>query len=123
MKLVELASPVEVVELERQLDDMFKTLGLDVEFSRHFIERLLGRERRVTVQDITSAFQRMKQKYKQRLLSAKKKGGYEAILKDFSNDLNIVFGIKGNDLINVTIKQKDPSQFVANIKGGEELRV
>lgn len=123
MKLCELTSPVEVVELERQLDNMFKTLGLDVEFSQHFVERLLGRERRVTIQDITSAFQRMKQKYKQRLLSAKKKGGYEAILKDFSNDLNIVFGIKGNELVNVTIKQKDPSQFVANVKGGEELRV
>lgn len=29
----------------------------------------------------------------------------------------------GDPRRNVTIKQKDPSQFVATVKGGEELRV
>lgn len=123
MKLAELASPAEVVELERQLDAMFRTLGLDVGFTNHFVERLLGRERPVTVEEITSAFQRLKDKYKNRLLSAKKRGDYEAILRDFSNELNIVFGIRGNQLVNITIKRKDPNQFVSNVKGGDELRV
>lgn len=123
MKLVELKSPQEVVELEAQLDALMRPVGLDVEFSRHFIERLLGRERTVTKEEIIQAFAKLKSKYKQRLLSAKKKPDYEAVLKDFGSDLNIVFGIKGGELKNVTIKQKDPTQFHVNAQGGDELKV
>jgi len=123
MKLMELQTPQEVNELERALDNMFRTLGLDVKFTKHFIERLLGREKKVTVEEIVAAFADLKKKYKQRLLSAKKKGGYEAILKDFSHDLNIAFGISGGKLTNITIKQKDPATFHLNTKGGEELVV
>lgn len=121
--LTELQSPSEVVELERQLDAMFSTIGLDVEFSTHFIERLLGRERQVTKEEIVNAFAQLKAKYKQRLLAAKKKPNYEAVLKDFSNDLNIVFGIDGNEMTNITIKRKNPNEFHINVKGGEELKV
>jgi hypothetical protein len=123
MKLFELQSPAEVVELERQLDALMRPVGLDVEFSRHFVERLLGRETRVTIEEVVEAFQKLKAKYKKRLLSAKKKPNYEAVLKDFSNDLNIVFGIRGGELVNITIKQKDPNRFHINIQGGEELKV
>ena len=42
----ELQSSAEVVELEKQLDKMMATLGLDVEFSRHFIERILAAKRK-----------------------------------------------------------------------------
>lgn len=123
MKLFELKSSQEVVELEAQLDALMRPVGLDVEFSRHFVERLLGRERNVTKEEIVQAFAKLKSKYKQRLLSAKKKPDYEAVLKDFGNDLNIVFGIKGGELKNITIKQKDPTQFHINMQGGDELKV
>jgi hypothetical protein len=123
MRLIELQTPDEVRELERQLDSLMRSVGLDVEFSRHFVERLLGREQRVTIEEVVGAFNKLKRKYKQRLLSAKKTPDYEAVLKDFSNDLNIVFGIRGNELVNVTIKKKDPASFHVNTKGGEELRV
>lgn len=127
MKLFELASPAEVQQLEAELDHLMASVGLDVTFSRHFIERLLGRERSVSVAEVVDAFRKLKAKYKQRLLRAKKAGDYEAILKDFDNDLNIVFGIeqKGRmpELVNITIKRKDPQTFVANVQGGEELRV
>jgi hypothetical protein len=124
---LELASTAEVIELERQLDKMFSTLDLDVEFSRHFIERLLGREKGVTVDEIVDTFSKLKKKYKKKLLNAKKKSGYQAVLRDFDNDLNIVFSIKGSkegpELRNITIKQKDPSKFVTNADGGEDLKV
>ncbi len=128
MKLFELKSPSEVVQLEQQLDQMFSTLGLDVEFSRHFIERILGREKNVTVQAVVNTFSKLKGKYKARLLKAKKLGGqYQAVLRDFDTDLNIVFGIKstkaGHELINITIKQKDPATFVTNAQGGDNLQV
>lgn len=123
MRLYELQSPQEIQELEAQLDALMRPVGLNVEFSRHFVERLLGREQRVTMDEIVGAFAKLKSKYKKRLLSAKKKPEYEAVLKDFSNDLNIVFGIRGGEMMNITIKRKDPAAFRLNIKGGDELRV
>ena len=127
MKLYELTSTAEVNELERQLDKLMSTLGLDVEFTRHFIERILGRERGVSVEDIVRSFSQLKSKYKSRLLRAKKQPDYSAVLRDFDQDLNIVFGIKpvkdGHELVNITIKQKDPSTFVTNQDGGDDLKI
>lgn len=127
MLLCELQTPAEVVALEQQLDTLMQSVGLDVKFTRHFIERLLGREQKITSNEVIEAFSKLKKKYKKRLLSAKHRPGYEAILKDFDNDLNVVFGIhpgtNGPELVNITIKKKDPKAFVANVRGGEELKV
>lgn len=123
MRLFELQSPAEVIELEKQLDLLMRPVGLDVEFSRHFIERLLGREQKVTVDEVVASFAKLKKKYKKRLLAAKKSPDYEAVLKDLSADLNIAFAIKGNELTNITIKRKDPASFHLNRKGGDELTV
>lgn len=123
MKLIELQSSEEIQSLETQLDNLMRPVGLDVEFSRHFIERILGRERKVTADEVIQAFAKLKSKYKKRLISAKKKPQYEAILKDFSSDLNIVFGIRGGELTNITIKRKNPTAFHLNTQGGDELRV
>ena len=123
MKLFELQAPEEVRELDRQLDSLMYPVGLDVQFTNHFIERLLGRERRVTIEEIVVTFEKLKRRYKKRLLAAKKMGKYDAVLKDLSNDLNIAFTIEGKDLVNLTIKRKDPSAFRLNRRGGEELRV
>lgn len=123
MRLFELQSPTEVIELEKQLDSLMRPVGLDVEFSRHFIERLLGREKRVTVAEVIASFAKLKKKYKKRLLAAKKVPDYEAVLKDLSTDLNIAFAINGNELTNITIKRKNPTSFHLNHKGGDELTV
>ena len=127
MKLFELQSPIEVKELENQLDALMRSVGLDVVFTSHFIERMLGRDRAVTKEEIVGAFQKLKAKYKQRLLSAKKHPGYEAILKDFDSDLNVVFVIEPGDptpeLVNITMMQKDPNKFRTNMSGGDELKV
>jgi hypothetical protein len=123
MKLTELQSPAEVNQMEQYLDKMFMTLGLDVEFVPHFVERILGRERKVTVDEVVSAFGKLKNKYKRKLLTAKKKPNYQAILKDFEQDLNIVFKIQGAELTGITIKRKDPAAFHVNARGGEELKV
>jgi len=106
MRLYELQSPAEVIELERQLDALMRPVGLDVEFTRHFVERLLGRERRVTADEITRAFDKLKKKYKKRLLAAKRKNNFKALLRDLSADLNIAFAIKGDELHNITIMRK-----------------
>ena len=125
MKLFELKSPAEVTELERQLDKMFATLGLDVEFFRHFIERLLGRERKITIDEIRAAFEKLKKKYKGKLLKAKKQDMGAGALQDFDTDLNVLFAIKPDkkendyDLINITIKRKDPNTFHTDTPSGK----
>ena len=121
MKLQELQAPMEVQELENQLDKLMRPVGLDVSFTRHFIERILGREKPVTIEEVVSSFEKLKRRYKKRLLRAKRTTEYEAVLKDLSNDLNVVFAIHGDELVNITIKRK--GDFRLNRKGGEELRV
>jgi len=130
MKLYELQSPAELQALEAQLDAMMRPVGLDVEFSRHFIERLLGRDRSITAAEIIDAFAKLKRKYKNKLLKYKKMPGQRAILKDFDNDLNIIFGVTDQggelpDLVNITIMRKDPNEFRTDTPSGagEELKV
>ena len=123
MKLFELQSPEEVQMLDDYLDQVMRPVGLNVKFSQHFIERLLGRERRVTADEIANAFSKLKKRYKKRLLSAKKKGDYTATLKDFGNDLNIVFGIRGGDMANITIMRKPPDTFQTDNFAGDVLKV
>lgn len=125
MKLFELKSTAEVVELERQLDDLMRPVGLDVTFSRHFVERLLGREKPVTIDEVRAAFEKLKRKFKNRLLRAKKEpSNVRRVLQDFDTNLNILFAVVpdpqgGFDLANITIKRKDPSDFRTNTPSGD----
>jgi hypothetical protein len=112
----ELQGNAEVIELEARLDKMFSTLGLDVEFSRHFIDRILGRDESVTIETVTASFEKMKKKYKKKLLSAKKQDNWKAILKDFTEELNVVFVVEGDELKAITIMNVDPDKFYGNAK-------
>ena len=122
--ITELKSSAEVQELESQLDKMFSTLGMDVEFTKHFVERLLGREKNITVGEIVAAFNKLKKKYKGKLLKAKKQNMGPGALQDFDSDLNVLFAIqpdKANneyDLVNITVKQKDPDEFHTTTPSG-----
>ena len=97
------------VELERQLDKMFRNLGLDVEFSQHFLNRVLdpdeegrrdsdhnsaARDTDVTPEEVMNAFAEMKKKYGRELWHARKNPEeFTAVLKDISSSLNIQFSI------------------------------
>ena len=115
--ITELKSSAEVQELEAQLDKMFSTLGVDVAFSNHFVERLLGREKSITIDEIRAAFEKLKKKYKGKLLKAKKQGQVRSALQDFDTDLNVVFTIEpdkqgdGYDLVNLTVMRLPPEEF------------
>lgn len=124
MKLYELQSPGEILELDRELDKLMRPFGLDVVLTKHFKERILGRDKSVTVDEVRAAFATMKQKYHERIMKAKKEGGMEAVLKDFGNDLNVAFLINNkDDLITKTIMRKDPRQFKTSNFDSEVLNV
>jgi len=127
MKIFELKSTAEVQQLETSLDNIMRPVGLDVEFTQHFIERLMGRDKMVSADQIAGAFMKLKQKYKRKLLSAKKKADYTAVLKDFDSDLNVVFAIQpgpdGPELVNITMMKKPVDQFRSTNFDSEDLKV
>lgn len=137
MKLIDLQemSMQDLKDAERVIEYLFKNLHLDVVWTTHFIDRVSdgGREEDVTKFELAGAFQKMRDKYGQRLLQARNNHKeFVAILKDLAADLNIPFAIdfdrknpQNNTyrLRGITIMRKDPKAFKANASGGAELQV
>lgn len=125
--LKELADENEVHALHSSLDAMFKPLGFRVmQFDRHFAgDRLLGREKKVQLRQITGAFYKAIAKYTKELEQVKASGKPEDfIIKDFGRaQLNIVFSVKGPVINMRTIQTKDPHQFMTYNNGGIVLKV
>lgn len=129
MKLYELQAQSEVHALESKLDALMAELDIDVSFSRHFVERLLGREQQVSQEEIVASFDKLKSKYKNKLEVAKGKGNYKALLKDLDQELNIAFALRPPrhenelaDLKNITIMRKRDFR-TDNEPGSEVLSV
>lgn len=71
-----LKEQVDFVALEKQLDDMFEELGIDVNFTRHFKERVL--ERNLTEEDILELARKIIDRYPDKVA-------------DLPKDNNVVF--------------------------------
>ena len=83
--VTELSNP-EINNLEKYLDRIFAELDVDTEFTKHFKDRLQGRESEVKQQSIKDSFNKLLKKYKEEILQKKNVG---VLLKDMSNDINI----------------------------------
>lgn len=126
-------SAQDLQDAERVIEYLFKDLKLDVVWTTHFKDRIQGREADVTKFELAGAFQKMKEKYGQRLTDARNSHQeFVGVLKDLATELNIPFAIdfdRRNSLNNkyklrgITIMRKDPKRFVSNISGGAELSV
>ena len=135
MKLKDLyeMSMQDLRDAERVIEYLFKDLGLDVVWSTHFKDRVQGREADVTKFELAGAFQKLKEKYGERLRAARNNHKeFLGILKDMATDLNIPFAVefdhrnpRNNKYIlrGITIMRKDPERFKTNVSGGTELRV
>lgn len=120
-------------DAEYVIEYLFRDLKLDVVWSTHFTERILGRESNITKQQLIAAFQKLKTKYGAQLVAARDKHvEFIGILKDVAEELNIPFVINfskinssGNKYIlrGITIMQKDTTKFVSNLSGGSDLPV
>lgn len=135
MKLKDLyeMSMQDLHDAEYVIEYLFKDLGLDVIWTTHFKDRIQGREADVTKFELAGAFQKMKEKYGERLKVARANHQqFVGVLKDLATELNIPFAIDfdhRNPLNNkyklrgITIMRKDPKTFVTNVSGGTELKV
>lgn len=108
--LHEVQSTVELKEIESGLR---KVLGWEVHCSSHFVERVFGRERDIPVSVIIRAFVKLRDKYRMQLAKATQMGEVECVLKDYPNNLNMVFVLRGKSMDLTTIMLKDCDQFTA----------
>lgn len=106
--LQEVENSAELKTIETGLHKIF---GWEVHCSRHFVERVFGRERDVPVSMIIRAFQKLRDKYRIQLAKATQMGEVECVVGDYSNNLNIVFVLRGKSMELMTIMLKNPERF------------
>ena len=97
-------------DVESYADKLFAKLGIDVEFTRHFLDRLNDKRngKPISVAELMGIFKRLHRKHGKPL--SKTDFDFEAVVKDLRNDLNIPFAInitpEDIDLVAKTIMRK-----------------
>jgi len=98
--------------IEDYLDELFKSLNIDIEFSAHFLDRINDPRNRkeIEAEEIIDTFSRLYKKHGQGLTHYSKEA--EAVVVNLNNDINVPFVIrvdkKRNEiqLISKTIMRK-----------------
>ncbi len=103
---------VQLTALENALDKIFSKVGIDVEFTRHFIDRVNDERnvRQITLRELGQLFAKTYQKYGKPI--AQLGPDAEAVLKDMASDINVPFALEWNsrtqmlELIAKTVMRK-----------------
>lgn len=101
---------VQLNALENALDKIFSKVGIDVEFTRHFIDRVNDERniRQITLRELGQLFAKTYQKYGKPI--AQLGPDAEAVMKDLSSDINIPFALNWNgkelELVAKTVMRK-----------------
>lgn len=84
-------SKKELDALEKILDSMFKNAGLDIEFTKHWLDRVNDKRngKQITIPEVQSLFVKTYQKYADKI--GKASVDWEAVLKDINSQINIPF--------------------------------
>lgn len=98
--------------LERELDSMFNKVGLDVEFTKHFLDRVNDprNKKQITVSELSSIFTKTLHRFGDAL--AKSKSGLEAVMRDIKTNIHIPFVLHWNasksemEIISKTVMRK-----------------
>ena len=107
-------SPQQIEELDRYIDRLFAIVGLDIEFTNHFKERMNdGRNRNpITIAELQRMFKKVHRQMHKGQDLVKLGADAEAVLKDLASNINIPFVIKWDkqneefDLIAKTVMRK-----------------
>lgn len=99
-------------QLEKILDRLFNHVGLDIEFTRHFLDRVNNprNKEQITFQELHQLFTKTYAKFGKQL--SKMNAGYQGVLDDIQDDINIPFVLKWDkkkgmiDLISKTVLRK-----------------
>ena len=105
-------STIDLQQLEKFADKLFGKVGIDVEFTRHFLDRVndVRNQKPITMSELTRLF---KQEYKRWGKPIAQMGpDQEAVMKDLQTDINLPFALRWDeknqelDLIAKTIMRK-----------------
>lgn len=110
--LTEYVSGRNLKKIEDYLDDLFRALNIDIEFSRHFLDRVNdprnGKE--IEPDEIINTFNRVYNKHGHRLVNYTKE--LEGVIADLNNDINVPFHLsfdkktKQFELVSKTVMRK-----------------
>lgn len=109
--LAERVSKTDLNQVEKHLDKLFAKVGIDVEFTRHFLDRVNDERNKkpITTAEIIRIFRKTYKKYGKILPQLGKDA--QAVLNDMMTDVNVPFVLKmdkngGLDLVSKTIMRK-----------------
>jgi len=110
--LSEEITKVELAQVETFADKIFAKVGIDVEFTKHFLERLNDKRnvKEISVAELTRLFKQTYKKHGKKIPELGK--GAQAVLNDTQTQLNLPFVLKWDekakefDLISKTIMRK-----------------
>ena len=97
--------------LEIILDSMFKTYNIDIEFTKHFLDRVNDKRngKDITIEELQDVFNKTYNKFASKFSHMK---NIEAVLHDIQNDINVPFILKYNkknnmmELVSKTVMRK-----------------
>ena len=96
--------------VEKYADRLYKSVGIDVEFTRHFLDRVndARNKKQITVAELIRMFKQSHKKYGKKI--AQLGPDAEAVLNDMQTDVNMPFVLKWDgkelDLIAKTVMRK-----------------
>ena len=100
----------DIAELEKYADRIFKAVGIDVEFTRHFIDRAndARNKKDITPAELTRLFKQSYKKFGKKIASLG--ADAQAVINDMRTDINMPFVLKKDgdelDLVAKTIMRK-----------------
>mgnify|MGYP003674611029 CR=1 FL=1 len=109
-KLNENITKSQLDALEIYADKLFAKLGIDIEFTRHFLDRANDKRniKPISIPELMGMFKRLHRKHGKPL--SKVDNDFDAVVKDFNNNINIPFAINVTpndiDLVAKTIMRK-----------------
>ena len=89
-------SDQQIKKLEHFLDKMYSMINVDVEFGRHFIDRVNDERngKDITIPELQTLFTKTFNKYGAKIRDAD--DDWQAVIVDFNSDINVPFMIKWN---------------------------
>lgn len=96
--------------VEKYADRLYKSVGVDVEFTRHFLDRLndARNKKQITVAELIRLFKQSYKRYGKKIASLGPDA--EAVLNDMQTDINMPFVLKWDgkelDLVAKTVMRK-----------------
>jgi hypothetical protein len=100
----------DINQLEKYADRLFASLNIDVEFTKHFMDRVndARNQKQITPAELTRLFKQSYKKYGKKI--AKLGPDAEAVINDMQTDINMPFALKLDgqelDLIAKTVMRK-----------------